>query len=106
MRVSEFLNDMMADGYLFNLRSYPAGSHTRDIMKMGRTLPCCKSQVQYYVSNVFEIDVLNREDVEKLEMLLNKHGLYGEYKWTKSGRWVRIQNINDVHKALKLEYIK
>lgn len=92
------------DGYKFNCKSYKAGSHYKALMLLGRLLPCTQPQAKYFISNKVQLSVLNGDDVEKLESVLNKHGFEGSYKYTKSKTWVRIQNHEDLYKALKLEF--
>ena len=67
--------------------------------------PSTSSQAKFFTKNVcFTNRCLNSSDIEKLEDLLNKHNLNGDYKLTKSKGYARIQNNDDVTKALKLEF--
>lgn len=84
--------------------SYPSGSHIALLFTLGRVLPATKAQAKSFISKTNSMDVLNADDVESIESLMNKHGFEGEYKATKSGTWVRLQNMSDLKKAVKLEY--
>ena len=73
-------------------------------MRSGQVFPSTKPQAQFFISKSVCLGVLNRDDVEIVESMLNKHGFTGDYKFTKSKTWVRLQNQSDLHKALKIEY--
>ena len=92
-------------GYNLSANTYKARSHYRFKMKMGRCLPSTIAQAKYFISEGICLDVLNMDDVEKIEAILNKHGLSGDYKYTKSKLFVRLQNDVDLHMALEAEYI-
>ena len=67
--------------------------------------PSTPSQALFFIKNVCLTNrCLNSSDIEKLEDLLNKHNLNGDYKLTKSKSYARIQNNDDVTTALKLEF--
>ena len=102
MKASELC--LTPDGFLFSTNSYPKGSHCKLLLAIGRALPTCKSQAVYFLKNKIILDVLNYEDVTKIESLLNKHGYAGDYKYTKSGNWVRLQNHSDLYSSLKKEF--
>jgi hypothetical protein len=96
--------DLKKDGYNFNCNTYKSGSHYKFIMRLGRCFPSTKAQAKYFISQGVCLDVLNYDDVETIESILNKHGFQGDYKFTKSKTWVRLQNNIDLHRALKLEF--
>lgn len=102
MTVSEFQLEKV--GYTFNCNTRKSGSHYKFLMGMGRIFPTTVAQAKYFVSEGISLDVLNYQDVQIVEGMLNKHGYSGEYKWTKSGTWVRLINSGDLHKALRAEY--
>ena len=102
MKASEL--NLKKDGYNFNCNTYQAGSHYKFIMSLGRCFPSTQAQAKYFIYEGICLDVLNGDDVEKVEAILNKHGFEGDYKFTKSRIWVRLQNNSDLHKALKLEF--
>jgi hypothetical protein len=91
---------LQPSGYNFSANSYPKGSHVSLLLSIGRCFPTCKPQAVKWTN----FDVLNFEDVQLIESLLNKHGLAGNYKSTKSGQWVRLVNEADFKSALKKEY--
>ena len=80
------------------------GQHYKCLMRLGRIFPSTRAQANFFVSEGVLLDVLNGDDVEKVESLLNKHGFEGNYKSTKSKIWGRLQNHKDLQKALKLEF--
>lgn len=73
-------------------------------MKWGSVFPTTKAQAKYFIEERVQMDVLNNKDVERIEYLLNKHGYTGEYRFTKSRGWVRLENYEDLYSALKKEY--
>jgi len=67
--------------------------------------PTTITQAKFYEKHIcFSNFLLNNCDIEKIEKLLNKHNLTGDYRLTKSKTWARIQNGLDVSEALKLEF--
>jgi len=102
MTVSEFQLEKV--GYTFNCNTRKSGSHYKFYMNYGQIWPTTKAQAKYFVSQGICLSVLNYQDVLIVEGMLNKHGYSGDYKWTESGRWVRLINSGDLHKALKSEY--
>lgn len=91
-------------GYNFSCISKKAGSHYKSIMRLGRCLPSTQAQVKYFISKGICLDLLNGDDVIKVEGLMNKHGFKGNYKFSKSKTWVRLVNSSDLDKALLLEF--
>lgn len=91
-------------GYNFNCNIVPARSHYKYLMKMGRVFPSTQAQAKYFITEKIQLSVLNYNDVVLVEKILNKHGFTGDYKYTKSGIWVRLQNHSDLHEALKSEF--
>ena len=91
-------------GFHFSARTPEARSHYKMLMSMGKNFPGNKAQAKFFIANTNQMDVLNADDVEAIESLMNRHGFEGEYKATKSGTWVRLQNFGDLKKAVKLEY--
>ena len=102
MKTSEFR--LKKDGYNFNCDTRKARQHYQLHMSIGSVFPSTPPQARYFISKGICLGVLNGEDVETVETLLNKHGFEGDYKFTKSKTWVRLQNNVDLHTALKLEY--
>ena len=92
------------NSYNFSCNTYKAGSHYKLLMRLGRCFPSTKAQAKYFVSSGVCLDVLNGNDVEIVESMLNKHGFIGDYKFTKSKTWVRLQNSHDLRKAIKAEF--
>lgn len=81
-----------------------AGEHVSALIRLGRLFPKTAAQAKKVISKGIQPDAMNIKDVENMELLLNKHGMSGEYKYTKSKSWVRIDNFGDFFKALKLEF--
>ena len=102
MKASEL--NLKKKGYNFNCNTKKAGCHYKFLMRFGRCFPYTQAQAKYFISEGICLDVLNADDVELVEAILNKHGFEGDYKFTKSKIWVRLQNNNDLHTALKLEF--
>jgi len=96
--------NLKKDNFNFSCKSFPAKSHYKFIMTLGRAFPITKAQARYFVSENISLDVLNADDVEKVEFMLNKHGFEGNYKWTKSKTWVRLVNQSDLHESFKKEF--
>lgn len=96
--------DLKKDGYLFSAIVKPARSHYKELMRIGRVFPTTKAQAIAFIKMGVNPDIYNMDDVEFVEKELSPYGFVGEYRYTKSRRWVRLVNIDDVHKALKLKY--
>ena len=92
------------EGYAFSCNSYPAHSHYKDVMRLGRAFPITRAQAKFFLAEGLVLDALNGDDVEIVESLLNKHGFEGKYKFTQSKAWVRLKNQNDLRESLRLEY--
>lgn len=75
------------------------------LMKKGVRFPTTKAQATYFITAGCCLDTLNYSDVIKLENFLNKHGLEGDYIYTKSKRYVRLTNTMDLYLAIKKEFI-
>ncbi len=88
--------------YYFNTNI--KSGHYKMLMKFGRVFPSTKSQAKFFVKERIEMDPFNNKDVERVELLLNKHGYYGVYKYTRSREWVRLVNYEDFYAALKKEF--
>lgn len=88
--------------YYFSANEYKG--RYKFIMGMGRCFPITKAQAKYFVKEGICLDVLNNMDVEKIEKVLNDAGFVGEYKFSKSKTWVRLQNNSDLHKAIKVKF--
>lgn len=92
------------DSFTMSANTYAAKSHYKFIMRLGRCVPTTRAQAKYFILQGVVLDVLNNKDVEILETIMNKHGFAGDYKYTKSKHWVRLQNTNDLCAAIKKEY--
>lgn len=90
--------------FIFSTNEHPAGSHYKFVMRLGRVMPTTKAQARVFVQERQNFDVLNNVDVDRIEALMSKHGYSGEYKYTKSRRWVRLTNPEALHDALRKEY--
>ena len=88
--------------YFFNANEYKG--HYKFIMGLGCCFPATKAQAKHFVKEGICLDVLNNMDVDKVEKVLNEAGFVGEYKFTKSKTWVRLQNNGDLHKALRVKF--
>lgn len=91
------------ENYYFSTTEHTG--HYKFLMSMGRYFPCNKNQAIFFVKNRIVLSVLNSKDVEKVESVLNEAGLEGDYRYTKSNIWVRLQNHEDLYKALRVKFI-
>ena len=85
------------------LATVPARGHYKQNMMIGRVLPTTKSQAQYFVNNGW-LDVLCGGDVKNIEKIMNKFGKEGEYHYTKSSKFVRLENDDVFCDCLKKLY--
>ncbi|MBR6806144.1 MAG: hypothetical protein IKM47_06490 [Bacteroidaceae bacterium] len=90
--------------FLFSANTMPARSHYKFTMREGRVFPTTRAQAQYFIKCHCRFDALNIDVVEHIEKLLNKYDLKGEYKYTKSKRWVRLINVWQLYDCLRKEY--
>ena len=97
-------SQLLKPANISNCITLKAKSHYKELMKLGRCLPSTPSQAKFFVSNEIRLDILNSRDVLMVETILNKHGYEGDYKFTKSTKWVRLQNNDDLIKAVQLEF--
>jgi hypothetical protein len=102
MKVSELNLENVS--YTMSANTYSARRHYKFTMKLGRVFPTTKEQAKFFISQGICLDVLNSTDVQIVESMLNKHGFFGDYKYTKSKTWVRLENGQDLHVALKKEF--
>ena len=82
------------------LATREAGQHSGFLLSLSRLFPTTAAQAKRWHA----FDCLGAADVERIESLLNKHGMAGEYKLTKSGGFCRLVNTADFKRALKSEY--
>lgn len=80
------------------------GQHYKSAMRIGRVFPTTKAQAIELCRMGAIFDVLGKEDVKNIEMLMNKHGKSGEYTLTKSESFARIENMQEFYECLKAEY--
>ena len=104
MKYSEI--NLEKQNYNMSCNTYAIGEHYKSVMALGRVLPTTKAQVKAFINISTPISVLNSKDALAIEKLLNKHQMYGTYKFTKSKNWVRLQNNEDLIVALKNEYLQ
>ena len=103
MKANELV-EMPNDRFTMSVNIYPAKSHYKSIMVLGRVFPSTPAQARFFISKGVCLDVLTRRDVEILERFLNKHGFEGKYRYTKSKLFARLQNDYDLYLALKKEF--
>ena len=102
MKASEI--NLKKEGSLFSAKTYPAGSHYKFTMSLGRVFPTTKAQAVAFIEMGVKPDVYNMDDVEFVEKELSPYGFVGDYRYTKNRRWVRLVNLDELHNALKLKY--
>lgn len=82
-----------------------AKSHYKVLMRKGVGFPTTQAQATYFITAGCCLEMLNYSDLIKLESFLNKHGLEGDYIYTKSQSYVRLTNSMDLYLAIKKEFI-
>lgn len=82
----------------------PAGKPYKKQMLQGKVLPVTKAQARNFVLMGCLLNELNNEDVRVVELILNKHGIVGNYSYAKKKGMVRLVNSCDFDKALRMEY--
>jgi hypothetical protein len=100
MKKSEL--NLTKQGFMFSCKQF--AGHYKSIMKLGRCFPSSKAQANFFISIGVHFDAMNYDDVEFIENILNKYGYNGNYKYTKSKNWVKLQNMNDLYTVVKLMY--
>lgn len=99
-------NEVKLEGInMVNFNAKP-GSHYKIAMHMGRVFPSTRAQAIEFIRSGAVLNVLCGKDVEMIEKFLNKHGYQGEYRYTKSRAFVRLQNNRDLYKAIASEFIE
>jgi hypothetical protein len=83
------------------LATREAGQHSGSLLNLSRLFPTTQAQAKKWHG----FECLGAEDIQRIEALLNKHGMTGRYSLTKSGKFARFDNTNNIfRKALKAEY--
>jgi hypothetical protein len=82
------------------LATRAAGQHSGFLLSLRRLFPITAAQAKLWHG----FDCLGAADVERIEALLNKHGMRGEYSLTKSGGFCRLRDNASFKRALKAEY--
>ena len=94
---------LTVDGSELNTREYAAREHYKFLRSIGRGLPSTPAQAKHFVSRP-SMDILNMDDVQRIEAIMNAAGFEGRYQYTKSGRWVRLLNSEYLAKAIKVKF--
>lgn len=87
----------------FSAIPIPPGFPYKAQMNKGKAFPVTKAQALFFVKMGCLLSELNSEDVRVIELLMNKHGLAGKYRYSHNGM-VKLINASELDKALKLEY--
>lgn len=95
---------LVRQGFNLSANVMPAGSHYKHTMRLGRIFPTTKQQALFFLREEINLDVLNMDDVVLIEAELAPYRFIGEYKYTSSNQWVRLTNIEDFNKALRLKF--
>jgi hypothetical protein len=93
------------DGFNMACNVKLPGQHFKFLMSLGRVFPTTTTQAAYFVRKGCTLECLNMDDVQMIETLLNKYDMKGTYKYTKSGKWVQLVNMMDLHTAVRKEYL-
>lgn len=76
-----------------------------ECVKANHLFPTTKRQAEYFINSEYGcLGLLGAKDVERIELLLNKHGMRGRYQYTKSRRFVNFVSGGYLERALQLEY--
>ena len=67
----------------------PAGKPYKKQMLQGKVFPVTKAQARNFVLMGCLLNELNNEDVRVVELILNKHGIVGNYSYAKKKWMVR-----------------
>lgn len=87
----------------FSANPIPSGFPYKRQMYKGKAFPITKAQALFFVKMGCLLSELNSEDVRVIELLMNKHGLAGNYRYSHNGM-VKLINASELDKALRLEY--
>ena len=104
LKAEDVLKTLKLEKYYDSLKDYLPNQHYKyNANRSG--FPSTPAQALYFVKYVdFYYRYLNSMDVMKIEALLNKYQMCGEYKFTKSKKWCRIMNNSEVIDALEKEF--
>lgn len=83
---------------------YPSGKPYKKQMLQGKVFPVTKAQARTFVFMGCLLGELNNEDVRVVELMLNKHGIIGNYCYSPNKERVKLVNSSDLDRALKMEY--
>lgn len=81
----------------------PPGKPYKSLMLQGKVFPVSRAQALSFVRMGCLLGELNNEDVRVVELMLNKHGLVGNYRYSGKGM-VKLVNACDLDRALVKEY--
>lgn len=84
--------------------AYPKGMPYKEQMIQGKVFPISKAQAMSFVKMGCCLGAMNSEDVRVVELLLKKHQLEGNYKYTQGKYLVKLINQCDLDKAFRAEY--
>lgn len=84
--------------------AYPMGMPYKVQMMQGKVFPISKAQAMSFVKMGCCLGSMNSEDVRVVELLLKKHQLEGNYKYTQGNKLVKLINQCDLDMAFRAEY--
>lgn len=87
----------------FSAIPIPSGFPYKILMNKGKAFPVSRTQALFFVKMGCLLGELNSEDVRVIELLMNKHGFVGNYRYSSKGR-VKLVNAAELDKALMMEY--
>ena len=101
-------HEIKSDSTVNMIYRHEPGTHYSFLMSLGRVIPMSKAQAETFYKMYRKnapMSVMTLKDVtDYIEPILNKHGFEGEYKYTKSKQYVRLQNTSDLAVAFKNEF--
>lgn len=86
-----------------SLSVFKSGRHYEGAMSLGRFFPTTAAQAKRFIKDG-RLDVLYKKDAAMIDEIMRKHGFEGDYCYTKSKQWVRLQNLSQFKAALAKEY--
>lgn len=67
-------------------------------------MPSTAAQAKWMIQKGFKLGLLNEEDANFIVGYMGSFGFKARFTPSKSGRWVRLQNHNDLYKCFKAKF--
>ena len=96
------------DSYYFDLRTNAEYITTKPrkhdqymLMRLGRKLPGTKVHANFWLRNGCVFDLVSTHEIRPIEDYAKMIGFTPDYRFTKSGIFVRLTNSNELNAAIK-----